>query len=74
MPTLTIRRIPADLSERIKAFAARNNRSMERELRHLLRRTYPAKAEILAAAEARWDRWPAPTPEQVRTWIDGGRP
>jgi antitoxin FitA len=39
MPTLTIRNIEPALKERLRVRAARNGRSMEAELRHILSTT-----------------------------------
>ena len=42
MTTLTIRNVDSELKERLRVRAARNGRSMEAELRHILRETLGA--------------------------------
>jgi len=44
MPTLTIRKVDAELQKRLRIRAAHNGRSMEAELRHILK-------EVLGAGE-----------------------
>ena len=57
MPTLTIRNVPAEDVAKLKARAKANNRSLEAELREIVRRLPPIRdpaairAEIEAIAE-----------------------
>lgn len=73
MPSVTIRDIPADVLREMKAAAARNGRSLEGELRHLLQRRYRSRKEVLASVRQRWASMPRVTPGQVDSWIDAGR-
>ncbi len=73
MSSVTIRKVPEELLQRVKAVAARNGRSMEHELRELLRRSYPSKAEVLASVQRRWERTPTVEPDEVDAWIETGR-
>ena len=73
MATLTIRNVPDDLVERLKATAKRKGLSMEQEVRELLQRSYLSKQEVLTRIRQRWDPKAAPSPEEVQDWIAAGR-
>ncbi len=73
MATVTIRKLPEDLVDRIKVAAAANGRSLEQELREALSSRYASRAEILDRAAARWEHLPAVTAEQIDEWIETGR-
>lgn len=73
MGTLTIRNLPDDLVERLKAAAAAHQRSMEQEVRELLQRRYAPKAEVLARLRSRWGQLPRTSAEDVRQWREEGR-
>jgi plasmid stability protein len=61
MATITIRGLPDEIVERVKAAAERNRRSMEQELRELIADRY-ARREL-----------PDLTAEEVDDWIETGR-
>lgn len=60
MPTLTIKRVPEELHERLKAQAERHRRSMNNEVITILERALsssrPSADEAIARAEALNDR------------------
>jgi len=74
MATITIRNLPDEVVARLKDKAACNGRSMEEEVRLLLRERYASRAEIIKRVRARWDRIGPVTPEEVEGWIAEGRP
>ena len=74
MPTLTIRNLPDDLIERLKAAAERSGRSMEEEVRELLRGKYAARAAIARRIRERWSELPVTSSGEARKWRDTGRP
>ncbi len=74
MATITIRNLPDDVVERLKAVAADHRRSMEHEVRILLEQRYAPRSEVLRRIRARWGRLPAVAPEEVQRWRDEGRP
>jgi plasmid stability protein len=56
MPTLTIRNVDAELQQRLRVRAAQNGRSMEAELRHILKdvlRGDPQEQELNLAESIR---------------------
>lgn len=56
MPTLTIRNVDAELQQRLRVRAAQNGRSMEAELRHILKDVLgrdPAEQEVNLAEAIR---------------------
>ena len=73
MATLTIRNLPDDLIDRVKASAARHGLSMEQELRDLLQSRYAHRSEVLARIRGRWTELPPTEAEEVRKWWEEGR-
>lgn len=73
MSTLTIRNLPEDLIERVKASAARHGRSMEQELRDLLQSRYPRRSEVIARVRERWKETPSTAADEVARWREEGR-
>jgi plasmid stability protein len=73
MATLTIRNLPDDVVERVKATAARHGRSMEQELRLLIEARYRDREEILRRIEEHWARAPRASAEEIDRWIDHDR-
>ncbi len=73
MATITIRKLPEDLVKRIKAVAASNNRSMESEVRELLRDRYLSRQEVLKRIRERPPGFPSVTAREIRRWIKAGR-
>ena len=75
MPTLTIRNVPANTVETLKALAKRNHRSMEQELRELLAGYTAERQSVLRQLEESWARQTRrPTAEEIDRWIGVGRP
>lgn len=73
MATLTIRNVSADLVERIKDSARRNNRSMEQEIRQALGERYETRERLLQLLRAEWPALPPVTDAEVERWMDEGR-
>ena len=73
MPTLTIRNLPADVVDRIKAAATRNRRSMEQEVRELLQHKYAERSVLTRRIRDRWQELPSTSANQVETWRETGR-
>ncbi len=73
MATITIRNIPDDLVERIKSVARGKGRSMEQELRELLKARYAHRSQILARTRERWEKLPPVTPQEIHGWKEEGR-
>lgn len=73
MATLTIRNVPEDMVERIKEKATGRGVSMEEEVRHVLRRQYPAREELIRQVRELWSRV-APVPHrEIERLIREGR-
>ena len=73
MSTLTIRKIPEAILERLKTAANRNDHSMEQEVRELLKKKYATTPEIATRIRRRWKDLPKTTPAKVKTWRQVGR-
>lgn len=73
MATLTIRNLPKDLVERLKAAAARNKRSMEQEVRELLHQHYMRREDVFERIRNRSKSFPSATAREIRKWIETGR-
>ena len=74
MPTLTIRNLPLDVVERLKARARRNGRSMEQEAREILGQFLPDRGETLSAIrEFRKTIANPPSAADVDAWIAESR-
>ena len=69
MPTLTIRNLPADLVDRIKARAEARGNSMESEVRELLRREYTERTEMLRRLRERTGTARGVSTEEIDAWI-----
>ena len=74
MRTLTIRKIPESILDRLKAVANRKEHSMEQEVRELLKKRYATTPEIATRIRKRWKELPKTTPAQLKTWRQVGRP
>jgi antitoxin FitA len=61
VPTITVRKLPADVVQRIKQVAAQKGLSMEEEVRETLVQRYMTKAMILE----RWRQRSARAPRQA---------
>jgi len=74
MSTLTIRKLPPDVVERLKRRAKQNGHSMEQEARDILGHRLTSRNEILDRIEARWKTLPAPPPaSKIDEWIANAR-
>jgi plasmid stability protein len=73
MATLTIRNVPDDVVERLKTRAKSNGRSMEQELRELLRVRYPSKEAAIASMRESWKTMPTTSKEEIDKWLDETR-
>lgn len=74
MSTLTIRKIPEAILDRLKAAASRKDHSMEQEVRELLKKKYATTPEVATRIRKRWKDLPKTTPAKVKTWRQVGRP
>lgn len=73
MATLTIRNLADDLIDRLKRSASSHGRSMEQEVRELLRSRYPKRSEVLSRVRERWSELPELHADEVTRWRDEGR-
>ena len=74
MATLTIRNLPDDLVERLKASAKASGHSMEQEVRELLEARYADKRATLEQIRERWKNLPNVDRDQMDDWRNEGRP
>ena len=74
MATLTIRRVPDTVVERLKAVARSKGHSMEQEVRELLEERYATRAEVLERIKKRWGTLPPISKAEVDAWRNIGRP
>ena len=74
MATITIRNLPDAVAARVKTCAAQNGRSMEEEVRTLLRERYANRAEILERIRARWRTLPRTAAAALARGRREGRP
>ncbi|MBO9480498.1 MULTISPECIES: hypothetical protein [Gammaproteobacteria] len=74
MATLTIRNLPDELIERLKASAKAGNRSMEQEVRELLEARYQQKSDLINAIKNSWKELPETPAKDMDTWRQEGRP
>jgi plasmid stability protein len=73
MGTITIRNLPEEVIERLKASAREHQQSMEQEVRLLLERRYSPRNKVLHRIRARWKNLPEITPEEIEKWRNEGR-
>ena len=73
MATITIRNLSDELIERLKLRAARNGRSMEQEVRELLRERCMTKPEAVQRIRERWKSLPKTSAAEVEAWRSTGR-
>ena len=74
MATLTIRNLPDELIERLKASAKAGNRSMEQEVRELLEARYQQKSDLIKAIKSSWKELPETSAKDMDSWRYEGRP
>jgi plasmid stability protein len=73
MAALTIRNLPNDVVKRLKSSAARNRRSMEQEVRELLRERYAQRADVLKQIRESWKELPETSVKNVNRWVRSSR-
>ena len=73
MATITIRNVPEDLIHRVKEIARGKGRSMEQELRELLKAYYAGRYQVLSRVRRRWEKLPPLSPEEVERWKEEER-
>lgn len=73
MATLTVRNVPSGVVDRLKEVAAQKGRSMEQEVRELLRERYVVREEALRRIEERWAALPKASAAEIAAWIAEGR-
>jgi plasmid stability protein len=74
LATLTIRNVPPEVVDAIKAMAKRNRRSMEQEVRELLQGFVGERRSVIEQIEASWKHQRRPTtPREIESWIKEGR-
>lgn len=73
MPTLTIRKVPRAVVERLKKAAAQSGRSMEQEVRELLAQRYARREDLLQAIRRSWRELPPSSAKEAARWIEAGR-
>jgi chromosome segregation and condensation protein ScpB len=72
--TLTIRDVPQRTVRRLKAFAKRQNVSMEQAVRNLLEEHTGDRSVVLEEIERSWERQTSrPKAEEIDSWIEVGR-
>jgi plasmid stability protein len=70
MATLTIRNVPDDVVERLKARAKNKGHSMEQEVREILNARYPTKEAAIASMRESWKTMPTTSKEEADKWLD----
>ncbi len=74
MATLTIRNVPPETVETLKALARSNRRSMEQEVRDILQDALAERRSVLEQIEESWaTQTRRPTAKEVDGWIAAER-
>ena len=73
MPTLTIRKVPRAVVERLRKSAVQSGRSMEQEVRDLLEQRYARREDLVKAIRRSWRDLPPSSAKEVARWIETGR-
>lgn len=73
MPTLTIRKVPRAVVERLRKSAVQSGRSMEQEVRDLLEQRYARREDLVKAIRRSWHDLPPSSAKEVARWIETGR-
>ena len=68
MGTLTIRSLPDEVIQRVKASAELHQHSMEQEVRELLQQRYGPRSEVLRRIRERWEALPRTEADEVDQW------
>jgi plasmid stability protein len=75
MATLTIRNVRPAVVQALKTIARRSRRSMEQEVREILEDFVAERRSVLDQIEAGWAAQSRrPTPDEIDSWIEAGRP
>ena len=70
MVTITIRNLEPEVVDHLKRRAKRNGRSMEQEVREVLRQQRPTREELLSEIESFWPEITnPPSVDDVDNWI-----
>jgi len=73
MAAITIRNLPAGVVMRLKEAARRNGRSMEQEVRELLKTRYAERSEVISRIMDRWVSLPPVSSRELHDWKKQGR-
>lgn len=74
MATITVRNVPLDTVESLKALAHEKGHSMEQEIREMLCEYLGDRQALLMQIEAAWIRQTRrPSTEEIDNWIEAGR-
>ena len=73
MSTLTIRGLPEEVIQAVKASAELHQHSMEQEIRELLLNRYGPRSEVLRRIRERWEELPRTGADEVERWRQKGR-
>ena len=72
--TLTIRNVPMRIVRGLKAMAKRRGRSMEQEVRELLKERIAERGSVLRQIAESWERQSRrPRAAEIDAWIAAGR-
>jgi len=72
--TLTIRNVPAETVKTLKSLARSTKRSMEQEVREILRGFIAERHSVLEQIEQSWaGQTRRPTAKEINGWIAAGR-
>ena len=72
--TLTIRNVPAETVKTLKSLARSNKRSIEQEVRDILRTFIAERHSVLEQIEQSWaGQTRHPTAKEINGWIAAGR-
>jgi plasmid stability protein len=73
MSTITVRNLPLETIESLKALAASNGRSMEQEVREILTYRFRPRERLLDEIKAIRPDVQPPSAHEVQEWISSGR-
>ena len=73
MATITVRNLPDEVVDRIKAAARNHGHSMEQEVRDILEDRFTSRDAVFERIERRWERLPSATKDEIDHWIEEGR-
>lgn len=74
MATITVRNVPPEMVEALKALARERGSSMEQEVRTIIGEYVGERQALLEQIESCWaEQSRRPAPEEIDTWIGTGR-